>query len=250
MANVSAAVTCWGVKGIVSQAAAPPTSSARSWSRAVSGASSTRLAAPLPELYRSALCLFDADTLRAAAAAPALRAMAAQSGGPQLTESAGATALQSLIAMQYQDWLPDDILMKSDKMTMAHSIEGRVPFMDELVIAAAATLPDGAKIGWRANKLALRRFAADLLPPQVAAAPKQAFYLPLESYARTRPLREIIDWTLDPARTRRRGLFDPHWIAAQRAAPAGRGFLPLKRLFAIVMLELWFERFAPTASWR
>ncbi len=204
---------------------------------------------PLASLYRSSVSLFDAGDIAAMARAPALAALAGAEPGPPLATSPGATALQALVEMQYPDWLPDDILMKADKMTMAHSLEGRVPFMDELVIAAAAALPDATKIGREGNKLALRRFAADLLPPEVARAPKRAFYIPLESYARTQPLAGLFDWALDPARVARRGLFDPAWIAAQRAAGPEKGFLPLKRLFSIVMLELWFDRFAPDASW-
>lgn len=204
--------------------------------------------APLSELYRSALSLFDPADLREAATG-ALAARAGNAPWPPLSTISGATPLQALVAMQYPDWLPDDILMKTDKMTMMHSLECRVPYMDELVVQAAATLPDRTKIGGASNKLALRRFAADLLPGEILQAPKRAFYIPLESYARTKPLADIFRWALDPARIRRRGLFDPGWIAAQGAASPGHGFLPLKRLFSIVMLELWFERFAPDAAW-
>ncbi|WP_291612722.1 asparagine synthase (glutamine-hydrolyzing) [Bradyrhizobium sp.] len=205
--------------------------------------------ASLPELYRSAISLFDADDIRAMAENHWLAGTAGQKIGPPLTRQPGETVLQSLVSMQYPDWLPDDILMKADKMTMAHSLEGRVPFMDELVISAAASLPDATKIGMSGNKLALRRFASGLLPPEVLRAPKRAFYVPLEAYATTKPLADIFDWALDPVRVKKRGLFSPQWIAKQRAAGRAQGFLPLKRLFSIVMLELWFEHFAPSSSW-
>jgi len=205
--------------------------------------------ASLSSLYRSAVSLFDPDDIRALAGHPALARLADVAPGPTLAETPGATALQALVDMQYPDWLPDDILMKADKMSMAHSLEGRVPFMDEIVISAAASLPDHTKIGRAGNKLALRRFASRLLPEEVVRAPKRAFYIPLESYARTQPLAGIFDWALDSARVKRRGLFSPEWIAAQRNAGPEKGFLPLKRLFSIVMLELWFERFAPNVGW-
>lgn len=205
--------------------------------------------APLSSLYRSAIALLDPHDIMDMAYSPALRAMASAPAGPVLASASTGSPLQNLVGMQYPDWLPDDILMKADKMTMMHSLEGRVPFMDEHVISAAATLPDHTKLGKRASKLALRTFAENLLPPEVVRAPKRAFYIPLESYARTKPMAEILDWTLDPARTKRRGLFDPLWIARQREAGPELGFLPLKRLFSIVMLELWFERFAPNATW-
>ncbi|MEQ1929576.1 MAG: asparagine synthase (glutamine-hydrolyzing) [Parvularculaceae bacterium] len=201
---------------------------------------------PLGELYRASISLFDLHD-SAGALTKRVREAASLSAAPALQE--GGSILQRLISAQYADWLPDDILMKTDKMTMAHSLEGRVPFMDHEVVAAAAELPDRHKIGAGANKLALRRFARDLLPKAVTAAPKQAFYLPLESYLEHSPLADIARRTLDPDRTRRRGLFDPDWIARQQALDRSAGFLPHKRLFSIMMLELWFEQFSPDASW-
>lgn len=194
-------------------------------------------------LYLRAITLFDRqDVLEARAGSLSEYAQL------QAACSAG-TSLQRLIAAQYRDWLPDDILMKLDRMTMAHSLEGRVPFMDARVIDAAARIPDVHKTSGKANKRPLRALARKLLPPEVAEAPKAAFYMPMESYIRSPRVTAILDATLEPERTRKRGLFRPEWIAQMRNAGPGAGFLPLKRLFSIVMLELWFDRFCPDASW-
>ncbi|MFM9939187.1 MAG: asparagine synthase (glutamine-hydrolyzing) [Hyphomicrobiaceae bacterium] len=201
----------------------------------------------LGELYRSAVSLFDPGDMRAAAANATLRDRARHPSVPSMFRDG--TALQRLVSAQYDDWLPDDILMKADKMTMAHSLEGRVPYMDAGVVQAAASIPDAHKLGADTNKKVLRTFAERLLPKEITTAPKQAFYLPLESYLDTPALKDLMARTLDPERTRRRGLFAPAWIAAQRDATANAGFLPWKRLFSIIMLELWLERFAPDASW-
>lgn len=198
----------------------------------------------LASLYQSSISLFDAEDIRSATIAGRLAPQE-----PEPNRGGDGPALDRLIALQYADWLPDDILMKADKMSMAHSLEARVPFMDPDVVAAASRIPGRHKLAPGSNKRVLRRLADKLLPPEVARAPKQAFYLPLESYVRTGPVGDILRYTLDPERTRRRGLFRPEWVSAMLQSPPEAGFLPLKRLFSVVMLELWFDRFCPDASW-
>jgi asparagine synthase (glutamine-hydrolysing) len=201
----------------------------------------------LIRLYRNSVSLFDDEDLRAIVASPALgREIDTPLSEPGTT---GDTPLRQLLAAQYDDWLPDDILMKADKMSMAHSLELRVPFMDEQVIRAAAELPDRSKLSGSHNKVALRDFARPYLPPAITTGPKRAFYVPLESYAAANPLRELFRSMLDPARLTRRGLLRPEAVARLAANVPASGFLALKRQFAVVMLELWFERFAPQASW-
>jgi asparagine synthase (glutamine-hydrolysing) len=202
---------------------------------------------PLLRLYRNSISLFDERDLHAISASAAL---AREVDAPvPLPASGGDTALRQLLSAQYDDWLPDDILMKADKMSMAHSLELRVPFMDEHVIRAAAELPDRAKLSAAANKVALREFARPLLPPGITSGPKRAFYVPLESYVASNPLRDLFRSMLDPVRLARRGLLRPEAVARLGQDVPASGFLALKRQFAIVMLELWFERFAPQASW-
>lgn len=198
----------------------------------------------LDEMYRASISLFDPEDLQAAALPGWLQPRAAAAGGAGAGEP-----LNRLIAMQYPDWLPDDILMKADKMSMAHSLEARIPFMDSDVVAATARIPARHKLAPGANKKILRDLAGKILPAEVANAPKQAFYVPLESYVKTPEVHALLDYALDPARIRRRGLFRPEWVSATRQSPPEAGFLPLKRLFSVMMLELWFDRFCPDASW-
>jgi asparagine synthase (glutamine-hydrolysing) len=204
----------------------------------------------LLELYRHSVSLFDDEDLRLLAT-PAFASHIAPLRAPLIDagDVARMSPLQVLVAAQFPDWLPDDILMKADKMSMAHSLELRVPFMDEGVIRAAINLPDRSKLSFGANKKALRDFAAPLLSSSITSGRKRAFYVPLESYVTGGPLRDIFAAMLDPARLRRRGLLRPEAVRALAADVCGSGFLALKRQFAIVMLELWFDRFAPDASW-
>lgn len=199
-------------------------------------------------LYRESISLLDPGDILAAGTKALSDMASVDLPHPESTFDEG-SALQRLVSAQYGDWLPDDILMKLDKMTMAHSLEGRVPFLDDAVIQASARIPDALKLAPGASKKVMRDFARSLLPGDVVDSPKEAFYIPLESYIREPGVADLLRRTLDLDRTRRRGLFRPEWIRRTLDAPSSEGFLPLKRVFSIVMLELWFERFCPDASW-
>lgn len=94
--------------------------------------------------------------------------------------------------MQYIDihtWLPGDILAKADKMTMAHSLELRVPFLDREVAAFAQTIPDRLKFKNGATKYLLRKAAQVFVPPKTQVRKKLGFPVPLAGW-----LRERTDW--------------------------------------------------------
>ena len=86
-----------------------------------------------------------------------------------------------------QLWLAGDILLKADKMSMAHSLELRVPYLDKEVIALAAALPAAAKANARMTKIALRQAAARTLPPAAAARKKLGFPVPVRDWLRQEP---------------------------------------------------------------
>ena len=86
-----------------------------------------------------------------------------------------------------QLWLAGDILLKADKMSMAHSLELRVPYLDKEVFALAAALPAAAKANARMTKIALRQAAARTLPPAAAARKKLGFPVPVRDWLRQEP---------------------------------------------------------------
>ena len=86
-----------------------------------------------------------------------------------------------------QLWLAGDILLKADKMSMAHSLELRVPYLDKEVFALAAALPAAAKANARMTKIALRQAAARILPPAAAARKKLGFPVPVRDWLRQEP---------------------------------------------------------------
>ncbi|WP_375474972.1 asparagine synthase (glutamine-hydrolyzing) [uncultured Jatrophihabitans sp.] len=95
------------------------------------------------------------------------------------------THLDDSTRMQYVDlftWLRGDILVKADKMTMANSLELRVPFLDTEVFAVASTIPTSLKITKQTTKHALRQALADIVPPHVLNRPKLGFPVPIRHW--------------------------------------------------------------------
>jgi asparagine synthase (glutamine-hydrolysing) len=89
--------------------------------------------------------------------------------------------------MQFIDlnlWLPGDILLKADKMSMAHSLELRVPFLDKEVIKVASSLPKLQRVNKVDTKYALRKAASEILPEEWANRPKVGFPVPIRHWFR------------------------------------------------------------------
>lgn len=111
-----------------------------------------------------------------------------------------------ITAMQTADiltWMQQDILLKADKMSMASSLELRVPFLDREVFALASTLPIAQRVGRHETKIALRAAAARTLPQATAAMPKQGFITPLARWLREEPWRSQVREILNGERARR-----------------------------------------------
>lgn len=151
--------------------------------------------------------------------------------------------LNTVLELGYRDWLPDNILMKADKTSMANSIEGRVPFMDHRLVEFLFQVPPHLKLrGWR-EKILLRTYIAGVLPAWVARQRKRAFYIPLDRYFTTPAFQDLVDTCLSERSTRRRGYFA--WSAVERLlkrAPDG-DFLFGKQVLSLLMLELWHRIF-------
>ncbi len=147
----------------------------------------------------------------------------------------------SLLALQYQHWLPDWSLIRQDKNTMAHSLEYRAPFLDHRLIDFAFSLPKEQKIRRGSDKVIWRQLAARHLPSAITHRPKQPFYLPLEHPEWRIPFLAYATETLSPERLQLHGWFNE---AAIRPFLQSRHFLPLKQLAALVIFQLWFEQHA------
>lgn len=98
----------------------------------------------------------------------------------------GRTRLQVAQALDCADWLPQDLLTKLDRCLMAHGLEGRTPFLDPVVTAAAFRLPDRLKVRGRTGKWLLRRYLEELAPGAGAFERKRGFTVPVAEWIRSR----------------------------------------------------------------
>ncbi len=101
------------------------------------------------------------------------------------------SALQRMLYFDQSSWLPDNLLERGDRITMANSIEARMPFMDTELAALAARLPDRWRIRAFTQKYILRRAMGDILPKEILRRPKVGFRVPVGEWFRG-PMRDFV----------------------------------------------------------
>jgi len=143
--------------------------------------------------------------------------------------------------------LVSDMLVKVDRMSMANSLEVRCPFLDQAVVDCAAAIPGSWKITAGQGKKILRTAFADRLPPDVFAAPKKGFEIPIAEWL-TGTLDDLTRRSIDAARLKRQGLFRPEVPAAWYEALKSRRRDTSEKLWTLVCFQAWCERFRPSIS--
>jgi len=144
-------------------------------------------------------------------------------------------------------YLPDDILYKCDRMSMAHSLEVRPPFLDHRIVEFAARLPENLKIRNSTLKLVLRHLMRDKLPPEVLRRKKEGFDIPAHDWLRG-VLRPLLLDTLTQAAVEKSNLFD--WNVIDRLIRnhlnrrANLGY----HLWGLLTLFLWMKRWGIQAD--
>ena len=157
--------------------------------------------------------------------------------------------LNRVIRHDLRTWLPDQILFKLDKITMAHSIEGRVPFLDHRMVELTAALGAHHKIRRMETKTLLRRACRGLVPDEVIRRKKEAFFIPVETCFR-HSFFDFIEEVLSKESIGKRGYFRYNavrrLIDRYRANP--RELVYSKQVMALVILELWHRVFIDAAA--
>jgi asparagine synthase (glutamine-hydrolysing) len=147
--------------------------------------------------------------------------------------------LDRLLYFQLKTYLVA-LLMKQDKMSMAASIETRVPYLDHHLVGAAFSLPDHFKIKGRTGKHLLRTVSRQLLPAEVIDRPKQGFPVPIARWFRAAG-NPFVDVLLDPE-SLRDGFLDPTYVRSRvQQFLAGENISV--ELWAMLNLELWRREF-------
>jgi asparagine synthase (glutamine-hydrolysing) len=147
-----------------------------------------------------------------------------------------------MMHVDFETYLPEDILTKVDRMSMAHSIESRVPLLDNEVVEFAARIPAGLKIRNGRRKHILKEVAAGFLPPGILDRRKQGFGVPLSVWFRG-GLRNLFADVLLSARARERGYFHPAFIQRLVDEHVSKRRDHTLRLWALVVFELWHQQY-------
>jgi asparagine synthase (glutamine-hydrolysing) len=155
--------------------------------------------------------------------------------------------LDHLLDIDARLWLPDDLLAKVDRATMAFSLEARVPYLDHAFYGWCARLDPAQKVRGSARKLLLKKLAERYLPRDIVHRPKQGFMMPLERWL-AQELQPDIAAALGPQGLQRRGLIRPEAIARLVAEHASGRKNHAMRLWVLLILERWFAQYEPGFS--
>jgi asparagine synthase (glutamine-hydrolysing) len=155
---------------------------------------------------------------------------------------AGLLPLERMLALEQRFFLGDHNLPYADKMSMAASVELRVPFLDPDLVALANRLPARLKQRGRHGKWILKQAMEPFLPRDVIQRPKAGFGAPLRRWVRGE-LAELIGDVLSPARLRARGLFDPGRVVALIEQNRRGEIDAAYPIFALCCVELWCRQF-------
>ncbi|MBK5218596.1 MAG: asparagine synthase (glutamine-hydrolyzing) [Thermoleophilia bacterium] len=158
-------------------------------------------------------------------------------------ETAGAEQLARMQDVDLGIYMADDLLVKTDRLSMANSLELRVPFLDQHVAEFAFSLPRAMRVRGFAKKRLLRKALAPLLPKEVVAGRKQGFSIPVAAWLRG-PLEPFAREVLSAANLERQGCLDPATVQGLLDDHcSGREDLS-RQLWGLIAFSLWFDRYA------
>ena len=155
--------------------------------------------------------------------------------------------LQAMAITDVTTYLPEDLLVKVDRMTMAHALEARSPFLDALVVELALALPARLKRDTSGGKRILKQTFGSLFPPGFLDRPKMGFSVPVDEWLRAE-LRLRLEARLFRGVLADAGILEPTAVRSllrEHDGGRSRG----ATLWNLLMLAEWFERFGGATRW-
>jgi len=154
----------------------------------------------------------------------------------------GASALNRMLYADMKFWLPENLLLKGDKMTMATSVELRVPFLDHKLVEYLATLPDSLEVRGNQGKWILRQVMGNVLPPSILHRTKRGFPVPAVSWLRYE-LRDFVRDTLLGRNAACRQFFDPQAIEETVTLQEKGKISGFQEVWSLLVFESWHQQF-------
>src|SRR5205085_2609883 len=158
-----------------------------------------------------------------------------------LSETDAQSLLDRLLYADIKTYL-HELLMKQDQMSMAASVESRVPFLDHKLVEFTSTLPERLKLHRWTTKYVLRQSMKGILPEQIVTRPKMGFPVPIGAWFRG-PYTSVLDEYVLGSRAMERGIFNPDFVRALVKQHQRDEADHSERLWSLVNVEMWLRRF-------
>lgn len=149
--------------------------------------------------------------------------------------------LSFMMAVDYQTYLPDDILQKVDRATMSVSLEGREPFLDQHIIEWAAQLPSDYKYHQGQKKYILKQIVHKYIPQQIMERPKMGFAIPVESWL-TNELKDLVQEYLSEESLKAHGLFNIAEVQKLLSEFFNGRTEKYLKIWYLLMFQMWYKQ--------
>ncbi len=154
----------------------------------------------------------------------------------------GNSALRNILCFDQTSWLPDNLLERGDRMTMAASLEARMPFMDHELAAFASALPDTMRVRGRTTKWILREAMKRLLPREILERPKVGFRVPVNEWFQG-PMKDYLYDHLTGPSSRTRAYYNPSALDKLLSDHTHGRQNHEKLLWSLLNLEIWHREY-------
>lgn len=168
-------------------------------------------------------------------------------GEPALTNNGSGNFLHHMLEFDVLGWLPEDLLMKVDKMGMAASIEARMPFLDHVLFEYVAGMPEEMKLRGSTAKYVLRQVAKGLLPESIRQRKKHGFDVPINRWLRY-DLRAMLHELLSEERLSAHGFFNAQDVARLIDDHENGRRDYQHHLWTLLCFQIWYETFISVSS--
>lgn len=203
------------------------------WQKLISMMSSTEI----QELYRMTICLWSEEDLIRLTGQTLSKGMFEET----FKETEDWPLLSRMMRVDQKTYLPDAMMTKADRASMAVGLEIRVPLLDKRVVEYTSSLPEDLKYRNGTGKYLLKKLLAQYLPTELFERPKMGFGVPIDSWFRSDLKPLLLDY-LSPERIKKEGLFDHAFVEDKIKEHLSRDFNHQYRLWSLLMWEMWRER--------